>query len=105
MESNSETIILLVATLLTGLSAGLCFTWNNAVTTGIGRLSDINYLQAFQQMNRTILNPLFFIVFFGPVLLSLIATYTHRISYTPIFWMLLAAQQLFRPDRFYFLIV
>jgi uncharacterized membrane protein len=72
---NLETVILLFATLLTGLLAGVFFTWNNAITTGIGRLNDVSYLKAFQQMNRTILNPLFYIVFIGPLILSIAATY------------------------------
>ena len=77
LNLETRVIILLLATVLTGLSAGLCFTWGNAVTTGIGRLPDASYLQAFQHMNRTIINPLFIIVFFGPVLLSPLAAYSH----------------------------
>ena len=76
---NIETrlILLVIATVLTGLSAGLCFTWTNAVTTGIARLTDTAYLQAFQQMNRTIINPTFLLVFFGPVLLIPFTTYKY----------------------------
>ncbi len=88
---ETSTIILLFATLLTGLSAGLCFTWTNAITPGIGRLNDINYLQSFQHMNRTILNPLFFVVFFGPFFLLLAATYSYKEYPTHILWMLIVA--------------
>lgn len=63
---------LVIATLLTGLSAGLCFTWANAVTTGIGKLGNLEYLQAFQQMNRVIINPTFIVVFFGAFALQLV---------------------------------
>lgn len=63
--------ILIAATFLTGLSAGLCFTWSNAVTTGLSRLDTPGYLAAFQQMNRTIINPTFVLVFFGPSLFHL----------------------------------
>jgi len=76
---------LLIATLLTGLSAGLCFTWTNAVTTGIGKLDNLGYLQAFQQMNRSIINPTFISVFFGPFIVQAISLFllkqsTHTIT-------------------------
>ncbi len=88
---NIETVILLFATLLTGLLAGVFFTWNNAITRGIGRLNDVSYLNAFQQMNRTILNPLFYIVFMGPLLLSAAATYVYKANPAYILWMLILA--------------
>lgn len=68
-------ITLIIATLLTGLSAGLCFTWTNAITPGIGRLDNLGYLQAFQQMNRTIINPTFIVVFFGPLIVQFISIF------------------------------
>ena len=88
---NIQTVILLFATLLTGLLAGVFFTWNNAITTGIGRLDDVSYLKAFQQMNRTILNPLFYIVFMGPLILSIAATYVYKANPAYILWMLILA--------------
>ncbi len=75
---NSKTIILFFLTLLTGLLAGVFFTWTNAITPGIGRLNDVGYLQAFQHMNNTILNPLFYIVIIGPLLLSFIAVFINK---------------------------
>ena len=63
MEITFQNSIYILLIVLTGLSAGLCFTWTNAVTPGIGRLDDLGFLQSFQQMNRTILNPIFFIAF------------------------------------------
>ena len=77
LNIETRVILLVLATMLTGLSAGLCFTWTNAVTTGIARLTDTAYLQAFQQMNRTIFNPTFALVFFGPVLLIPFTTYKY----------------------------
>lgn len=90
--SNSS---LLVATILTGLLAGTFFTWGNAVITGLHRLEDIAYLQAFQHMNRTILNPLFYVVFLGPLFFSIIATYQNS-SHSPlIFKLVLSASLLY----------
>lgn len=78
MNISLEYIAIIALIVLTGLSAGLCFTWSNAITTGLGRLDNIGYLSAFQQINRTILNPTFFIVFFGPFFLSIINIYVFR---------------------------
>ena len=91
MEISLKLSILILATLLTGLSAGLCFTWTNAVTTGLARLGDENYLRAFQEMNRSILNPSFFLVFFGPVISIAASALFYKNSATPVLWMLIAA--------------
>ena len=91
MSFTIENIIMVALVLLTGLSAGLCFTWHNAVTPGIGRLDNLGYLSAFQQMNRTILNPTFFVVFFGPFFLSLINLYVFRSASSSIIWLLILA--------------
>ena len=71
-------LTLFTATLLIGLTAGLCFTWGNAVTPGIGQLDNLNYLQAFQKMNRSIENPLFFVVFFGSFLVGVVAVLANK---------------------------
>ena len=91
MEISLRLTVLVAATLLTGLSAGLCFTWTNSVTTGLARLDDIGYLQAFQQMNRSILNPSFFVVFFGPVVAIIGSAFLHKSQIAPVMWMLIAA--------------
>lgn len=88
MEITIENIGITALILLTGLSAGLCFTWSNAITPGIGRLNDPGYLMSFQQMNRTILNPLFFLVFFGPSLLGAIYLYLFKNAPSPLIWSL-----------------
>ena len=77
---DKRRIVLVTTTLLTGLLAGVFFTWTNAITPGIGRLNDIYYLQAFQHMNRTILNPLFYLVIIGPLLLSPLSAYIYKSS-------------------------
>ena len=47
MDFTFENIGAIALILLTGLSAGLCFTWSNAITPGIGRLDDVGYLSEF----------------------------------------------------------
>ena len=83
MDITLETIAISVLIILTGLSAGLCFTWTNAITPGIGRLDDQGYLLSFQQMNRTIINPLFF--------LGLICLYWFKGSPGTLMWLLVLA--------------
>lgn len=63
MELKFKMIVLLTGILSTGLTAGLCFTWSNAVTPGIGRLDNLTFLKSFQAMNRAIINGKFMIVF------------------------------------------
>jgi len=68
-------ITLLLATMATGLMGGIFFTWSNAVKPGIGKLTDIGYLESLQAMNKAILNPMFYLVFFAAVVLIPVATY------------------------------
>ncbi|WP_033959416.1 DUF1772 domain-containing protein [Psychroserpens jangbogonensis] len=91
MEYSIQHIVTITLVLLTGLSAGLCFTWSNAITPGIGRLDDLSYLSAFQQMNRSILNPLFILVFFGPFFLGLINLYLFKNASNPMIWLMFLA--------------
>ena len=91
MDYIYQHIANIVLVLLTGLSAGLCFTWFNAITPGIGKLDNLGYLSAFQQMNRSIINPLFIIVFFGPFFLGLINLYQFKNASSPMTWLLMLA--------------
>ncbi|WP_299336308.1 DUF1772 domain-containing protein [uncultured Psychroserpens sp.] len=94
MEFKLKFIVLMLGILFTGLTAGLCFTWSNAVTPGIGRLDNLSFLKAFQAMNRAIINGKFMIVFFGPVILLFLNTYLFR-NNSISFWLFLAAAILF----------
>lgn len=90
-RDGAKTYVLFLATLLTGLLAGVFFTWTNAITPGIGRLNDLGYLQAFQQMNKTILNPLFYVVIIGPLILTFVVSYLYKASHRYVFRLLLAS--------------
>ena len=94
MEFKLKFIVLLLGILFTGLTAGLCFTWSNAVTPGIGRLDNLNFLKSFQAMNRAIINGKFLIVFFGPVILLFVNTYLFKGNNIS-FWLFLIAAILF----------
>jgi uncharacterized membrane protein len=95
MEINFKIIVLLVSILFTGLTAGLCFTWSNAVTPGLGRLDDLGFLKAFQAMNRAIINPSFLIVFMGPNLLLFVNAFIFKNSSQFTFTTYLVAAVLF----------
>ncbi|WP_299184722.1 DUF1772 domain-containing protein [uncultured Aquimarina sp.] len=94
MEFKLKFIVLMLGLLFTGLTAGLCFTWSNAVTPGIGRLDNLTFLRSFQSMNRAIINARFMIVFFGPVILLFANTYLFKDNSIS-FWLFLAAAILF----------
>ena len=94
MEMNFKLMVLVIGILLTGLTAGLCFTWSNAVTPGIGRLDDLSFLKSFQAMNRAIINGSFLAVFFGPVIILFLNAYLFKNSGIS-FWLFLGAAILF----------
>ncbi|WP_115462162.1 anthrone oxygenase family protein [Winogradskyella aurantiaca] len=91
MEINYKIIVLILSVLFTGLTAGLCFTWSNAVTPGIGRLDDISYLKSFQAMNRAIINAQFMLVFMGPIILLFFNAYLFKNNDTGFCLFLIAA--------------
>ena len=89
---RTQIIILILAILFTGLMAGIFFTWSNAVKPGIGKLSDIEYLRAFQSMNRVILNNTFKLIFIGAVLATALVPFFYFHLYpSNIFWFLVSA--------------
>lgn len=62
-------VLLLITATLTGLSAGLLYAYACSVNLGLGRLPDKEYLAAMQSINKEILNPVFFMGFFGALIL------------------------------------
>jgi uncharacterized membrane protein len=94
MEINYKIIVLILSILFTGLTAGLCFTWSNAVTPGIGRLDNLSFLKAFQAMNRAIINSQFMIIFMGPTILLFVNAVLFRTNNTT-FWLFLIAAIIF----------
>ncbi len=85
-----KTLIVLNTILLTGLSAGLFFAWSISVIVGTQRLGDSTYLEVMQNINKEILNPAFFLIFFGSLVVLIMNTY-YQFSHRPQFWLVLAA--------------
>lgn len=92
MEISIKTTALLLAIFLTGLSAGLFYAWQVSVIPGTKRIMDSSYLEAMQSINRAILNPAFYLVFFGSLVMLIIsAIQEYQASSGLAFWLLLIA--------------
>ena len=84
---------MLITTCLLALMAGLFYAYACSVNLGLGRLSDTEYLRAMQLINRAILNPWFFVSFFGTLIMMPFSTwYFHKVSGADLsFYLILAA--------------
>lgn len=96
MELNIKNISLFLSIITTALSAGLFYGWVVSVIPGTKKISDQAYLQAMQSINREILNPGFFSIFFGAALLLVIATFfQYKFSVDTTFYLLLSAMLIY----------
>lgn len=92
MDISLKSILPLVAVIFTGLSAGLFYAWSVSVIPGTKKITDLVYLETMQSINRAILNPAFFLIFFGSlVLLSIASIYTYNTPNSMAFGCMLAA--------------
>jgi len=91
MEISIRSIILFATVMLTGLSAGLFYAWSVSVIPGTRKVPDVTYLETMQSINRAILNPAFFTVFFGSLICLSIASIYEFHHNTLVFWLMLAA--------------
>lgn len=66
------TALVFVAMLGSGIAAGLFFIFSNTIMASFARLPVPQGIAAMQQINVTIINPLFMLVFMGLVVLSLV---------------------------------
>jgi uncharacterized membrane protein len=73
-------IVLAAATVAMGLIAGLYFGWGVAVMPGLGELDDRAFVDAAQQLDDAIRNPLFFATFAAALVLPGVALYLQRQS-------------------------
>jgi uncharacterized membrane protein len=88
--------ILTITTFFSGLMAGLFYAWSISVTPGLAKINNESYIRAFQSMNRAILNPAFFIAFFGLVILLLFVSYTsYQSANSAQFWLIISATSLY----------
>jgi len=72
MTDQVWTALTLLAALGAGLNAGLFFIFSNTIMRALDRLPAAGAVAAMNSINSTILNPLFFLVFFGTALTCLV---------------------------------
>lgn len=72
-----RTVVLLGATLATGLMAGLFAAFSYAVMPGLVRTDDLTFVTAMQDINAAILNGWFALCFGGALLLAVAALLLH----------------------------
>ncbi|WP_280465399.1 DUF1772 domain-containing protein [Nocardia brasiliensis] len=70
-------IALVVATLATGLIAGLFYGYANSVMPALNRTDDRTMIDVMQKINVVIINPVFMIGFLGTVGFSILAALLH----------------------------
>jgi uncharacterized membrane protein len=72
MNETILSVTILLSALGSGLMAGLFFTFSNFVMKALGKTQPTQGIAAMQSINITILNPLFFIVFMGTAVTSIL---------------------------------
>lgn len=73
MEITLKIIVLYIAILLTGLSAGLFYAWQVSVIPGTKLTQDSTYIETMQKINRAIINPPFILIFLGSFLIQIMS--------------------------------
>ena len=77
LGSALRSLTLALATLTTGLIAGVFYAYAVSVNLGLAAQPDASYVAAMQAINERIQNPLFFLSFFGAALFLLAALAAH----------------------------
>lgn len=72
-----RSVLLVVATLVLGLSAGFFVTYQISVMPGLSLVDDLTFVRTMQSMNATVRSLPFAVIFFGPLPLLVIAALVH----------------------------
>lgn len=75
--------VFFITILLNALSVGVFFAWSISVVLGTKKVGDFTYLETMQSINKEILNPVFFVVFFGSLITLLVNAYFQS-NYRPV---------------------
>ena len=70
-------VVLIGATLTTGLMAGVFGLYSNAIMPGLRRTDDRTFVAAFQSIDRAIINPVFMATFLGALVLTALTALLH----------------------------
>ncbi|MCX0274635.1 DUF1772 domain-containing protein [Nocardia zapadnayensis] len=68
-----RTVVLIAATVATGLMAGVFGIYAVAIMPGLRTTDDRTFIGAYQAIDRAIINPLFLVTFLGALILSIAA--------------------------------
>lgn len=71
-------LTLIATTISTALMAGFFFSYSVSVSLGLGKLGNREFLNAMQNINREVQNPLFFLCFFGSLLLLCVSNFNYK---------------------------
>ena len=74
-DGDFQTVTFLAAALGSGLMAGLYFVFANFVMKSLSKIPPSSGIAAMQSINREILNPFFFLIFFGTLAAGLAASF------------------------------
>ena len=89
-------LVQVITVLLTGLVAGLFYSYACSVTGALAKLPDREYIMTFQSINTAVLNGWFFASFMGSLIFLPLATWlSYRSGFEPSFWLLLSAAALY----------
>ncbi|HEX6196626.1 MAG TPA: anthrone oxygenase family protein [Jiangellaceae bacterium] len=70
-------VVLVLATVSTGLMAGVFFAYAISLMPGLARSDDRTFVTAFQNVDRAIVNPLFLSIFLGTLVINVVAGVVH----------------------------
>lgn len=83
-------LVLVAATVTTGLMAGTFYVFSCAVMPALGRSDDRTFIEVMRNINDVIENPVFFTGFLGALILTAAAAWQQRRSPGPRRWILAA---------------
>ncbi|MFV8373518.1 DUF1772 domain-containing protein [Flavobacterium sp. LB2P74] len=88
-------ITLIITATITALMAGFFFSYSIFVSLGLGKLADKEFLGAMQNINKEVQNPLFFVCFFGTLIMLPITSFLHYNQHSFVFLFLATLFYLF----------
>ena len=77
MEISLTDIVLVVGGVLTALHAGLLYDFSVDIVPALRSMKGTAHISMMQAINVNIENPIFFLSFFGPIVLLPLATFLH----------------------------
>lgn len=78
-SGGPRTAILIMATMTTGLTAGVFVDWSNTIMPGLSNVDDRTFVAAFRALDSAIINPLFLGVgYLGSLLFTVLSVTLHR---------------------------